>query len=103
MASISGPRQPVDRGVQEHVLAAGQLGMKPDAELDHRRDPRVPRDEQAPARRPVNGGDELQERALARSVAPDQADRFAAVDPQRDLLQRPELLDRLPGATDAAG
>ena len=53
--------------------------MEADAELDHRRDPRVARHQQAAARRPVDGGDHLQERALPRSVASDQADRFAAV------------------------
>ena len=88
-------RQPVDGGVEEHVLASGQLRVEPDAELDHRRDPRVARDQQPAAGRPVDRGDQLQERALARAVAADQADRFAAVDLQRDVLERPELLDRL--------
>ena len=72
--------------------------MKPDAQLDHRADPRAARHQQPPARRPVNRGNQLQERALARSVPADQADRFAVLDPQRDVLQRPELLDRLPVA-----
>ena len=89
------PRQPVDRGVEKQVLASGELRMEADAELDHRRDPGVARDQQAAAGRPVNRGDALQERALARAVAPDQANRFAPSDPQRDILQRPELLDRL--------
>ena len=69
--------QSVNSGIQEHVLAAGQLPMKADAQLDHGRDLRVPGDEQASGGWPMNRGDELQEGALARSVAADQADRFA--------------------------
>src|SRR4029453_541314 len=89
-------RQPMDRGVQEHVFAARQFWMKSHAQLDHRTDSRSPCDEQATARRPVDCGNQLEEGALARSVAADQADGFAEIDPQRDVFQRPELLDRLP-------
>jgi hypothetical protein len=88
--------QSVDGGIQEHILAAGQLRMKTDPQLDHGRDPGVPRDEQPSAAWSVDGGNQLQERALARSVAANQTHCLAACDPQRHVLQRPELFNRLP-------
>src|ERR1700687_1259607 len=83
--------QSMDGRVQKHVLAAGQLGMKPDAQLDHRADPRASRHEQLSAGWPMNRGNQFQERALARSVPSNQADGLSVVDLQRDVLQSPEL------------
>ena len=90
------PRQAVNRGVQQHVLLAGQFGMEPGAELDHAADPRAAGDEQLAGGRPVDAGDDLEERALARSVAADEPHRFALTNLQRHRLERPELLDPLP-------
>jgi hypothetical protein len=79
-----------DGAVQEHVFPAGELGMEPadfqqaghaTGEIDSvalggRRDPRQ----------------HLQQRALAGAVGSDDADDLADVDPERDVLQRPERL-----------
>ena len=79
-------REPEHDAVDEDVLAAGDLGMKPGAELDERRDAAA-----APsraARRLRDAGDELQQRALARPVAADDAERAPARHGERDILQR---------------
>src|SRR5213075_1074848 len=88
------PGETMDRGIQKHVLAPSELRMKADSQLDHRRNPAVPSDEQTSAGWSMDCGNELQERALARPVAADQRDRFAARDPKRHVLQRPELFNR---------
>ena len=49
----------------------------------------------AASSRPVDAGDQLQQRALAGTVAADEPDRLAAFDPHRDVPERPELLDGL--------
>ena len=70
--------------------------MEPGAELDHAADARAAGDEQVAARRAVDAGDDLEERALARAVAADEAEGLAVVHLERDGLERPELLDALP-------
>ena len=71
-----GAREAVNRRVQQDVLLAGELRMEAGAELDHAGDVRAAADEQVSARRPVDAGDELQERALARAVPADERQRF---------------------------
>src|SRR4029450_4624716 len=88
--------QPMNRSAEKHVLTPRELGMKPDAELDHRPDSRAPGDEQPAARRPVDGRNQLEERALSRSVPAAQPAGPRAIDEKRHVLERPEFLDRLP-------
>src|SRR5262249_15528937 len=72
--------------VDDDVLAPGDLGMEPRAELDQRRYP--PTHRHRPAGGLEDPGDDLEQRRLARAVAADDAERFAAVDRERDVLQR---------------
>ena len=44
----------------------------------------------------MDAGNELQQRALARAVAANEAERLAVFDAKRDIPERPELFDRLP-------
>ena len=50
-----------------------------------------PRVVDAPGGRLQRAADDLQQRRLARAVAPDDADRLAARDVEADVAQRPEL------------
>ncbi len=88
----------MDRRVHEHVLVAGQLGMKTDPELDHAADASPVLHQQLAGRRPVDTGDDLHQRALAGAVAPNQPDRVARVDAKGDVPQRPEFLRPLPSS-----
>ena len=65
-------RQAEHDAVDEHVLAAGDLGMKAGAELDQRGD-RGRRTVHGAGRRFRDAGDELERRALAGAVAADDA------------------------------
>ena len=65
--------------VDEDVLAPGDLGMEAGAELDQRRDPSVHLDRAVG--RLGDARDELQQRALAGSVAADDAERAALPEP----------------------
>ena len=76
--------------VDEDVLAAGYLRVKSGAELDERGDPSV--HSHRAARRLRDAGHELQERALARSVAADYAERASPGYRQIDVVQRRERL-----------
>src|SRR5207245_10116130 len=71
------------------VLAAGQFGMKPGADLQQTADPPVKRD--AAGGRLGDAREDLEERALAGAVAADQADDLAVVDGQVDAAQGPEF------------
>ena len=83
------------RSAEEQILGAGQFGMKADAELDHRADARAATHRQPSFGRPVNARNQTQERALARSVASDDADGLAGIDGERDVTKSPELLGPL--------
>ncbi len=65
-----------DRGAQEDVLATGQFRMKAGTDLDERRQPPV--DRHTAAGRRGDAGQQLEQRALASAVPPDDADRCAA-------------------------
>ena len=91
-----GTRQAVDGRVEEDVFAAAQLRMEADAQLDERADARPARDPDVAAGRLVDPGDELQQRALPRSVAADHADRLPLADRDRHVAQGPQLVPGFP-------
>ena len=86
--------------VDEHVLAAGDFRMKAGAELDERRDAAV--DAHDAAGRLRDAGDELQRRALARSVPADDAVGRSLRHGERDVGERRKRLARLQVAHEAA-
>src|SRR5205085_84245 len=81
-------REAEDRGVQGGVVAAGELWMKAGAQLENGRDGPLRLDRAA--RRPRDAAQELEKRALAGAVLTDDADRLAALDLERHVLQRGE-------------
>ena len=82
--------KPEDRAVQKDVLAPGQLGVEPGAQLQQRRHAAAHAD---PARgRAQHAGDHLQQRALARAVVADDAEHLAAPHVEGHAAQRPELV-----------
>ena len=78
-------RQSQQLRIEQDVLAPGELGIEAGAELQHRGDP--------PARRHGTRGrneraaENLQQRRLARTIAPDDADGLAGADVERDIAQ----------------
>ena len=85
-------RQPQNDAVELDVLAAGQLGVKPGAEIDQRSDPT--RRAHLSAGRSGDARQQLQQGGLARAVVADQPDRFARLQAQADVAQRPQLAAR---------
>ena len=79
-------REPVQRAVEEDVLAAGEVAPEAGAELELRDDLPAARD--APGVQRHDPGQHAQRRGLARAVAPDDADGLARLDAQRDVAQR---------------
>ena len=83
------PRHAVDRAVQEHVFAPRQVGVEAGPNLDQRGKAAVH----------VVGavvgfqdaGKEFQRRALARAIGADDAQRLAARQRERDVVDGPEL------------
>ena len=79
---------PEDRAVEEDVLAARELLVEARADLEQRaeaaRDPGVARGRGHDPRQ------DLEQRALARAVEPDDPDRLAAGDLEAHVPQRPE-------------
>ena len=77
--------QPQDGGIQEDVLAPGEFGIEAAAQLQQGGHP------SAGSHTACGGGqgpgDDLQERALARPVAPYDADTFASADGKVDMVQ----------------
>ena len=90
-------RQAEDRAVEEHVLAPRELEVKARPELEERRQLAGHRD--APVVGTQDLGHALQQRALARPVVADEAERGPRRDVERHVTQRPELL--VPGAAAA--
>src|SRR5262249_39319622 len=86
--------------VDEDVFAAGNLGMKPGAELDQRRNAAV--DANGALRRLGDAGDQLQRRALAGAVAADDAVGRASRDRERYVGGRGKRLAGLQVAQNAA-
>jgi hypothetical protein len=81
--------QPVDRTVQEDVLAAREVGVEACAELQQRADP--PPDGDAAPGRLDDPGDQAQQRRLPGAVPADEADGLARLDRQRHVLQRDDV------------
>src|SRR5262249_31998476 len=84
------------------VLAAGELGMKSCAELDERHD--AAGDAHAPAGRPRDARDQLQQRRLAGAVRSDDAEAGTLGDVEADIFQREDRRRGPPadGAVDVA-
>ena len=82
-------RHPHHDAVQLDVLTPGELRVEAGAQFQERRDSPVHDD--PPFRRRHDSGNHLQQRALARSVVADEAERGARGDTQRHVGQRPEV------------
>ena len=77
-----------NRAVEIDILTAPQIHIKAGAEFQHRHD--IAAAFYRALRGLHDAGDDLQECALARAVAPDEADRLALLHLKRDVLQRGE-------------
>ena len=96
-------RHPENRAVEEHVLAPGELLIEAGAHFQKASDAAV--EIGLPFGHLRDARQNLQQRALARAVAADQRQRFAAPHVERHVFQRPELLvlharERMPHAPD---
>jgi hypothetical protein len=79
-----------NRAVEEDVLAAGQLGVEAGAYLQQRADPAA---DPAPAAGGLGDArEDLEQGALARAVAADDPHHLAALDLERDVFQRPQVV-----------
>ena len=85
------PAHAEDRAIQEDVLATGQFGVKAGADLEQAADAAA--QPHPPLGRLGDAAEDLEQRALAGSVAADDADDLALLDLEADILQRPEFLD----------
>ncbi|MNT74157.1 hypothetical protein D3C72_2129490 [compost metagenome] len=83
-------RQAKHRGRQGDVLHTREFGVEAGSQLQKRGDP--PGDRRGSGGRLKHAADDLEQRGLARPVAPDQRHRFPAPDRQVHVLERPELL-----------
>ena len=78
-------REAEQRAVDADVVARGQLGVEADAELDERRQEAV--DAHRARVLTVDAGEDLQQRALAASVRPDDPEELALVDRERHVVE----------------
>src|SRR3972149_8597503 len=78
------------RPVEKDVLPTGQLGMKPGPKLQERRHASPNPD--PPTGWVQHAGDDLQERAPPRAVAPDDPKHLASINPQGDVAQGPKFV-----------
>ena len=85
-----GVGQGKEGGIHARVVAAGELGMEPGAELQNRGHATAHVEPAGRGRR--RAGQEREQRRFSRAVLADHADRFARRDRQVDIAQRPELL-----------
>src|SRR5262245_55876111 len=79
-------RQPKHHAVDEDVFAAAEVGVKAGAQLDEGSDATV--NAHAAAVRSVDTGDELEQRALAGAVAPDDAKATPGLDGDVNVVER---------------
>ena len=77
-----------DRAIQVDVLAPGEVGMKAGAHLEQR--PDATDDANATGRRLRDSRENLEQRALAGAVSPDDAERRTRLHVERDVAQRPD-------------
>ena len=90
--------QPEERPVDPDVVARGELGVEPDPELDERRESSVDTDE--PCVLAVDAGEDLEQRALAAAVRPDDAEELASHDREADVVESDLVLARRRRGTD---
>src|SRR6266511_1280334 len=83
------PLEPVDRAVEEDVLAAREVRMEAGAQLEQRAD--APTHLDLTRGRADDPGEEPEQRRLAGAVAPDEADGTPGLDVERDVPQRDDL------------
>ncbi len=83
------PAEAHHHAVEHDVLARRELGVEADAELDERRQP--PGHADPPGVGAVDARHDLQQRALAGAVAPDDPEELALVDVEGDAAQRAQL------------
>ncbi len=86
--------QPLDRSVQEDVLAPGEVGVEAGAELEQAA--QTPAGGDGAGGRPDDPGHDPQQRRLARAVSPDERHRLPRGDLERDVAKRPHLLASAP-------
>ncbi len=84
------PRHPQDRTVEVDVLAPGELPVEARPHFEQRPHPAA--DPRLPFRGFGDAGKDLEERALSRAVASDDAEDFAAADFEGDVAQRPDYI-----------
>lgn len=83
----------VEAGVEKDVFIAAEFGMEADAKLNKRCDPATGDD---PALAGLqDAGDDLQQGAFAGAVVPEQAQGFARLDAQVNIVQGEEMLAAL--------
>src|SRR5262249_50648193 len=83
-------RESEERPVQRDILSPREIGMKPGPHFEERRDRAI--DFDAATGRLHKPGDQFEQRALPRAIAPNDADRVAWVDGEVDIPQCPEIL-----------
>ena len=76
--------------VEQDVLASREFVMESRAQLDQRRQRAVDGDRAFGG--PVDAGDDLQQRAFARPIAPDDANRLSVRNVERNILYRLEIV-----------
>ena len=86
--------QPEQRAVDADVVARRELEVEADAELDERRE--QPVDPNEAGVRAVDAGEDLQQRALAAAVRPDDSEELTRLDRERDVRERVVPLVRRP-------
>src|SRR5581483_6678478 len=90
---------PEHRAVEEDVLAPGEVGVEARADLDQR--PHAPLYVDVALGGLRDPGQDLQQRALAGAVPPDEAHDFSLRDFEGDVLQRPDVVARRRTRTEA--
>src|SRR5688572_15992327 len=78
-----------DRTLQKNILAPGEIRMKAGRNLDQRSNP--PNCRTTTVRGPHDLREQLEDRRLASTVGPNDAQRLPGIDSKADILQRPEL------------
>src|SRR5690606_20541829 len=82
------PAHAENRPIHEDVLAPGQLGMKPCTGLE--KGPDTAADEGTPPRRLGDARQDLEQRALPRTVPAHDADDITLADLERQVVERPD-------------
>src|SRR5262249_36605919 len=83
------PLHAEDRAVEIDVLPTGELRMEAGSDFEEAAHATV--DLGPPAGRRRDPGENLEQRRLAGSVLPDHAEHLTLVDPQRHVVERPDL------------